>query len=206
MQAFGGNNLVKPAQAPESVLQYAYSPTEQPPRSRISIKEFVFHCTKMLEPYLTMPKNDTFARRATNDLNELLGQIHFHRQKVEIFPEVFLTGFQMHAVPPSQSRNGRARVEVTRIETESMMDHPEHFGDSVYVGRKSGSEIFIGYQAPLPPTLVFYKDAFHKPGGTDYMSFNPAYLELTTDNPDYELIKEGIQRYIVAFGFIAMSD
>lgn len=43
MQPFGGNNLVKPAQAPEAVLQYAYSLTQQPPRGSISIKEGIQH-------------------------------------------------------------------------------------------------------------------------------------------------------------------
>jgi len=201
MSKIGGNNLVKPVTAPAApVIVHAYSPSEQPPRSRISIKEFVYHATKIVEPYLTDSKTQLFAQRVTNDLNELLGQINYHRQKVEIFPEVFLTGVRMIAVPAEHSRNGRARIEVTHIETESMMDHPEHHGECAYIGRKHGVEMFIGFQRGLAPTIIFYKE-----GQSDYTTFNPAYMQLTQDNPDYEMIKEGINRYITAFGFIAMS-
>lgn len=180
--------------------QYNYEP--QPEDGPIiTMQEFLGHLVEIME----FLQYEIFEPRLAHLVNEAIErffqQVAVARRKIQIFDDVYLTGVTMKYEFDKFERGVMVRaagIVVDKIKTESPIKHNRPGGESAYMGRIKGVDVYIGYQGSMHPTIVFSGIGMH------FTTFNPMLNTMPQPtHPDYELYSHAKGRYDVATKFYA---
>lgn len=193
---------VTPVEAFEPRKRYNYKPADDHP-GLITLADFIGIATELVEPFNGEVMSSVLAAQINGEFERLFIQIEMARKKVLLFEDVYLTGIRMKHQFENPQKGIEQKIVIDQITTKAPFPVNNPGGQSAFIGRFSGQDIFIGYQGLLPSTIVF--GTANRPD--HFTTFNPNLMRMpSVDLPDYKLYRYAYERYRMAQGFFALNN